>query len=357
MENGTVSHHQHERVELTRSNDTSLASSVFKIDRIVPLEPSTDYTVDRDETTTNTGSSIRNHLSIVHQPDNLTGDNQSQLVYWHQPLYFIIISGRGKQLVTGRFGDLLVATVTRGEATTIPSLFRLLSFLGIVEVVLRLTRGVSCSTHSDITVVDSNAFVMASEFCSQDSGAASHSKSDSDRNCRLKNDKNGLKNTHAPSSADDFAQLSKHDDNSYSMERKGTYHAGNNFSSFPGSPRSKMARESYSSVSLDDYDYSKSTEYAYTVRITSMSDPPADKKGGEFRLASGESIVPIEAEASDRNIPSSYTSSNGEKTTNTKDNAPICVGKYAKQRLGLDYSYHAQYVPERQLFHDMLIGA
>jgi hypothetical protein len=138
-----------------------------------------------------------------------------------------------------------VAVVARGEATTIPSLLRLLSFLGIVEVVLRLTSGVSCSTYSDITVVDSNALVMASGFCNQDVGAASHSKSDNDRNCRLKNEKNGIKNIHAPSSADDFAQLSKHDDNSYSTERKGTYHGGNNFSSFPGSPRN-VPRESFS---------------------------------------------------------------------------------------------------------------
>jgi hypothetical protein len=91
------------------------------------------------------------------------------------------------------------------------------------------------------------------------------------------------------------------------------------------------------------------------VKSANMSDPPADKKGGECRSTSGESIVPKEAEGIDRNVLS-CTSSNGEKTMNS-NNAPICVGKYAKQRYGLDYSYHAQYVPERQLFHDMLIGS
>lgn len=196
---------------------------------------------------------------------------------------------------------------------------------------------------------------MSSEFSNHDIAAASHSKSDSDKNYRLKNEKNGIKNNYAPSIADNYAP-SNHDDYSYSTERKSTFHGENNISSFPGSPRNSAGRESFPSVILDDYDYSKSTEYIYTVKSADAIDPPADRKGGESRSASGESIVPVEAEAIDRNVPSSHSFPNETKKIIAQENAPICVGKYAKQRYGLDYSYHAQYVPERQLFHDMLIG-
>lgn len=34
---------------------------------------------------------------------------------------------------------------------------------------------------------------------------------------------------------------------------------------------------------------------------------------------------------------------------------PVFVGKYARQRELLDYSYHLHYTPERQLLHDTLM--
>ena len=45
-----------------------------------------------------------------------------------------------------------------------------------------------------------------------------------------------------------------------------------------------------------------------------------------------------------------------EKEVEVEEEEPVCVGKYAKQRSELDYSYHSQYTPERQLFQDLLIG-
>lgn len=38
-----------------------------------------------------------------------------------------------------------------------------------------------------------------------------------------------------------------------------------------------------------------------------------------------------------------------------EDENPVFVGKYARERSELDYTFHENYIPERQLFHDILI--
>eukprot|EP00596_Hydrurales_sp_CCMP1899_P009956 CAMPEP_0119044714 /NCGR_PEP_ID=MMETSP1177-20130426/33816_1 /TAXON_ID=2985 /ORGANISM="Ochromonas sp, Strain CCMP1899" /LENGTH=599 /DNA_ID=CAMNT_0007015247 /DNA_START=233 /DNA_END=2029 /DNA_ORIENTATION=+ len=38
-----------------------------------------------------------------------------------------------------------------------------------------------------------------------------------------------------------------------------------------------------------------------------------------------------------------------------EEESPIYVGKYARERSELDYTFHEHYIPERQLFHDILI--
>jgi hypothetical protein len=45
-----------------------------------------------------------------------------------------------------------------------------------------------------------------------------------------------------------------------------------------------------------------------------------------------------------------------DSSMNTEEQEPpIYVGKYARERSELDYTFHEHYIPERQLFHDILI--
>jgi hypothetical protein len=42
-------------------------------------------------------------------------------------------------------------------------------------------------------------------------------------------------------------------------------------------------------------------------------------------------------------------------STIEEEEKPVYVGKYARERSELDYTFHENYIPERQLFHDILI--
>ena len=154
-------------------------------------------------------------------------------------------------------------------------------------------------------------------------------------------------------------------------------------SSFPGSPRNRKSRdnifEELNSLVSEDYDYTKSTEYSYAVKpqyfdrnnaSRSITYDTGDEgsegnkeclERGLFLLDKNRTDIPsnlIEAEVSSIFLPHPEKSSTEMKREKekAKELGPVCVGKYAEQRRELDYSYHSQYTPERQLFHDILIG-
>ena len=155
------------------------------------------------------------------------------------------------------------------------------------------------------------------------------------------------------------------------------------YSSFPGSPRNRKSGENIfeelNSPVPEDYDYSKSTEYSYAIEPQNFDrnngsrsitydtgDGGSDvnkeqSERGLFFLKENLTDIlsnSIEADMSSIFLPHPEKSSTEMKKEKemAKELGPICVGKYAEQRRELDYSYHSQYTPERQLFHDILIG-
>lgn len=150
------------------------------------------------------------------------------------------------------------------------------------------------------------------------------------------------------------------------------------YSSFPGSPRNRKSKEdnfdSLKSQVPKDYDYSKSTEHSYSINSEKLKrddiyrsnnydirdgDGVEKKESCGGKYSSVEvSLSAVEAEISSIFQPHAEGPVIKIKKEERKDeeNGPVCVGKYAEQRRELDYSYHSQYTPERQLFHDILIG-
>ena len=147
------------------------------------------------------------------------------------------------------------------------------------------------------------------------------------------------------------------------------------YSSFPGSPRNRKSRdnifEELNSLVSKDYDYTKSTEYSYAAkpqyfdrnnasRSTTYDTGDGGSEGNKECLERGLFLLD---ESRTAEVPSIFLPHPEKSSTEmkrekekAKELGPVCVGKYAEQRRELDYSYHSQYTPERQLFHDILIG-
>jgi hypothetical protein len=197
-----------------------------------------------------------------------------------------------------------------------------------------------------------------------------HYTSCGSKNSKLNNEKQGSDENGASKGTTRYDPESE--DTCYSTEKKSTHYEENAYSSFPGSPRNKNAREIFTSLVPEDYDYSRSTEYAHSVH-TAAASAAADKNTYESRVLGNGDSCTMSSAAKDKQVPLQQDHfqvmpisaapdtkpKNGvlpQSPTAVASVTPLYVGKYAKQRKELDHSYHSHYTPERQYFHDMLIG-
>lgn len=227
-------------------------------------------------------------------------------------------------------------------------------------------------------VVDRNHHIASTTSCTQeDIKRGGHYSTFSSKNGKFNNEKQSSDENGASKGTTRYDPESE--DTCYSTEKKSTHQKENPYSSFPGSPRNRSFREIFASVVPEDYDYSRSTEYAHSVR-TAAASAAAGKNTYESRvLDNGDSCtMSSAAKDSDKDkneqallqrdhfqVTSVSDAALDRKAKNgVKHSAPtaaasattLFVGKYAKQRKELDHSYHSHYTPERQYFHDMLIG-
>ena len=207
---------------------------------------------------------------------------------------------------------------------------------------------ISSRSYGDMNIVDKNHLILSSGFCSQ--------RLTTKTGCKSSSDGKSGKLAHNEDIADDSA-LSKmtcstsaasSEGTCYSTERKSTYFGESDCSSFPGSPRNKCSHIEHSAPVPEGYDYSLSTEHNHAISSAISSSYPSSG------TKTGDKYSPESLDAKDRS--NSPTQAFEYLHQNVPRIAPVCVGKYGEQRKALDYSYHAQYTPERQLFHDELIG-
>jgi hypothetical protein len=253
-------------------------------------------------------------------------------------------------------------------ARKIPSILRKLS---ILIAALFAMQSVSCSSNCDIDVVDRNHHIASADSCTQEEiDRGGHYTTCGSKNSKLNHEKQSSDENGASKGTTRYDPESE--DSCYSTEKKSTHHEENAYSSFPGSPRNKSAREIFTSLVPEDYDYSRSTEYAHSVH-TAAASAAADKNTYESRiLANGDSCA-MSSAAKGKQVPLQQDHFQVMPVSDIPDTkpkngvmpqspigvasvTPLYVGKYAKQRKELDHSYHSHYTPERQFFHDMLIG-
>ena len=223
-------------------------------------------------------------------------------------------------------------------------------------------QSVSCSSNSDTEVVDRNHCIASADSCTQEEiERGGHYTTCSNKNSKLDYEKKSSDENGASKGTTRYDPESE--DTCYSTEKKSTHHGESSYSSFPGSPRNKSAREIFPSLVPEDYDYSRSTEYAHSVH-TAAASVAADKYTYESRIIDNSDTCAMSSTAKDKQVLPDYYAmlpvNDGSdikpKSGGISNVTPLYVGKYAKQRKELDHSYHSHYTPERQYFHDMLIG-
>lgn len=251
--------------------------------------------------------------------------------------------------------------------------------LSILIAALFAMQSVSCSSNSDIDVIDRNHRITSADSCAQEEiDIGGHYATCGSMNSKLNHEKQSSDENGASKGTTRYDPESE--DTCYSTEKKSTHHGENSYSSFPGSPRNKSAREIFTSLVPEDYDYSRSTEYAHSVH-TAAASTAAEKNTYECRVLGNDDSCTMVSAAKDidkdkdkdkqvwlsqDHFPVMPVSDVPDMKQNygVKPGAqlgvasmtPLYVGKYGKQRKELDHSYHSHYTPERQYFHDMLIG-
>ena len=214
---------------------------------------------------------------------------------------------------------------------------------------------ISSRSYGDMNIADKTHLISSSGFCTLEHTASNDIKSGSDNKSGKSGHDESVADNSALSKMTCSASSAASEVSCYSTERKSTYLGENDVSSIPGSPRNKFSHSEHSASVPDGYDYSSSTEHNYAISsglsISSSTHPSSGTK-------TGDKYTPESLDAKEKDKGRVMTPLEAYEYPHQKvpRNVPLCVGKYGEQRKALDYSYHAQYKPERQLFHDELIG-